>query len=87
MVKRREKEQRAIYHTSSTREEKNRFHPELRTQVLPLSRSSILNTELQQGLDQIRVLCGSMESVWKFFLLLFSLVLGIKIRALCALDK
>lgn len=41
--------------------------PELRTQVLSLSRSSILNTELQQGVDQIRMPCGSMESVWKFF--------------------
>lgn len=76
MVKRREKEQRAIYHTSSTREEKNRFHPGLRTQVLPLSRSSILNTELQQGLDQIRVLCGSMETVWKFFFIVVFISTG-----------
>lgn len=86
MVKRREKEQRAIYHTSSTREEKNPFYPELRTQVLSLSRSSILNTELQQGLDQIRVLCG-LWSLSGSFLLLFSFVLGIKLGALCALGK
>lgn len=76
MVKRREKEQRAIDHTSSTREEKNPLYPELRAQVLSLSRRSILNTELQQGLDQVRVLCGSMESFWKFFFIVVFISTG-----------